>query len=48
MGVGAGGAEDVVGYVGDALEVLEDVAGFCRGEVGRGVARRGGLWGTRG
>lgn len=36
MGVGAGGAEDVVGYVGGALEVLEDVAGFCRGEVGRG------------
>lgn len=47
--MGSGGAEDVVGYVGDVFEVGEDCAGFGRGDVlgrwpvgvGCGVPERG-------
>lgn len=38
--MGAGRAEDVVGYVGDAFEVVEDLAGFGRGDVLGGVPGR--------
>lgn len=38
--MGAGRAEGVVGYVGDVFEVVEDLAGFGRGEVLGGLTGR--------